>query len=581
MTSRTAALRSGAEPDLRRALDLCRSSFVTAGFFSLFINLLLLLPSIYMMQVYDRVLASSSESTLLMLTLIAVFLYLAMGGLEWLRSQILIVTSNRLDQVMNGRVFDAMFAQALSSGGKQATVQPLSDLLQLRQFLTGPGLFAFFDAPWMPFYLVLMFLFHFWFGILALVSMAVLGAIAVWNEIATRETLARANQGSIESNQFTQRNLRNAEVITAMGMLPRMRTLWQDRQVTLLGLQSQASAKSGLITALSKTYRLTLQSLILGLGAYLAIHREITPGLMIAGSILLGRALAPLDLMIANWRGFLQAREAYRRLDGLLKAVPERAAPMPLPAPRGEIAFDKTIITPPGAAGPILKGLSLTIAPGEAVGIIGPSAAGKSTFVRALLGLYHPASGSVRLDGAEVDQWDRETLGQYIGYLPQDVELLDGSISDNIARFGAIDPNQVVAAAQAAGVHDMILRLPEGYETKIIGQGKTLSAGQQQRLGLARALYGHPKLLVLDEPNSNLDQDGENALVKAVAEMKQRGSTIILVTHRPNILGIVDKVLLLVDGQAAMYGPRDQVLAALQQKAAPPAGPAPQAAPGR
>ncbi|MGY6215850.1 type I secretion system permease/ATPase [Methylolobus aquaticus] len=575
MTSRTAALRSGPEPDLRRALDLCRSSFVTAGFFSLFINLLLLLPSIYMMQVYDRVLASSSESTLMMLTLIAVFLYVVMGGLEWLRAQVLIVTSNRLDQVLNGRVFDAMFTQALASGGRMSTVQPLNDLLQLRQFLTGPGLFAFFDAPWMPFYLVLMFMFHSWFGYLAVISMVVLGGIAIWNEIATRDNLGRANQESIESNQFTQRNLRNAEVIEAMGMLPRMRSRWQDRQVALLGLQSQASSKSGLITSLSKTYRLTLQSLILALGAYLAIHREITPGLMIAGSILLGRALAPLDLMIANWRGFLQAREAYRRLDGLLKTVPERAPPMPLPEPRGEIAFDKTVITPPGAAGAVLKGITLTIEPGQAVGIIGPSAAGKSTLVRAMLGLYKPVSGSVRLDGAELDQWDREALGQHIGYLPQDVELLDGSISENIARFGTIDPTQVVAAAQAAGVHDMILRLPEGYETKIIGQGKMLSAGQQQRLGLARALYGSPKLLVLDEPNSNLDQDGENALVKAVVQMRQRGSTIVLVTHRPNILGIVDKILLLVDGQSAMYGPRDQVLAALQQKAPTPAAPAP------
>jgi len=558
--------RASAESDLRKALSTCKASFLSAGFFSLFINLLLLLPSIYMLQVYDRVLPSNSESTLLMLTLIAVFLYIVMGGLEWVRSQILIVTSTRLDQLLNGRVFDAVFAQALSSGGKVASAQPLSDLLQLRQFLTGPGLFAFFDAPWMPIYITVMFLFHFSFGVVAIISAFFLAGLAIWNEVATRGDLERANREALDASQFTQRNLRNAEVIEAMGMLPRMRSRWQEKQVTLLALQGQASAKSGLITALSKTYRITIQSLMLGLGAYLAIHKEITPGLVIAGSILLGRALAPLDLMISTWRGFLHAREAYQRLGNLLGAVPAREAPMPLPAPEGEISLEKAVVTPAGALAPVLKGISLLMEPGTQVGVIGPSAAGKSTLARTILGLHRPSSGSVRLDGAELDQWDREQLGQYIGYLPQDVELLDGSISENIARFGAIDAGKVVEAAQAAGIHEMILRLPEGYETKIVGQGKMLSAGQQQRLGLARALYGEPQVIILDEPNSNLDQDGESALLKSLANLKRKGCTVLVITHRANVLGQVDKILLLVDGQVALFGPRDQALAALQQR---------------
>lgn len=561
--------------DLRQALAACKQSFLAAGFFSLFINLLLLLPSIYMLQVYDRVLSSGSESTLLMLTLIAVFLYIVMGGLEWVRSQILIVTSTRLDQLLNGRIFDAVFVQALASGGKVATAQPLNDLLQLRQFLTGPGLFAFFDAPWMPIYITVMFLFHAWFGVVAVVSALVLAGLAVWNELATRGDLEQANREALEASQFTQRNLRNAEVIEAMGMLPRMRTRWQEKQVTLLALQADASAKAGLITALSKIYRITLQSLILGLGAYLAIHKEITPGLVIAGSILLGRALAPLDLMISTWRGFLQAREAYSRLGNLLEAVPARDTPMPLPSPRGEISLEKAVITPAGASAPVIKGISLVIEPGTLVGIIGPSAAGKSTLVRAMLGLHRPNSGSIRLDGAELGQWDREQLGHYIGYLPQDVELLEGTIGENIARFGAVDPDQVVAAARAAGIHDMILRLPEGYETRIVGHAKMLSAGQQQRLGLARALYGEPQVIVLDEPNSNLDQDGEAALLHSLAELKRHGRTVIVITHRGNVLSLVDKILLLVDGQAALFGLRDQVLAALQQK--PAQGPGPDA----
>ena len=556
------------DSELGKALLSCKSSFMSAGFFSLFINLLLLAPTIYMLQVYDRVLSSGSESTLLMLTLILVFLFLIMGGLEWTRSQILIVTSNRLDQLLSGRVFDAMFTQALNSGGRVATAQPLNDLLQLRQFMTGPGLFAFFDAPWMPIYVAVLFMFHPVFGVMAVIAAVILIFMAAWNEYATRNDLQDANGQSMAAQQLAQSNLRNAEAIEAMGMLPRMRERWQEKQLTLLALQSRASGKSGMISSMSKTFRLTIQSLALGLGAYLAIHKEITPGLVIAGSILLGRALAPLDQLIGTWRGFLHARVSYQRLGQLLEETPAKNIPMPLPAPLGEVTLEKVVIMPPGAVAPIIKGISFKIEAGTQLAIIGPSAAGKSTLARAILGLYQPVEGSVRLDGAEIEQWDREQLGHYIGYLPQDVELLDGSISENIARFNDIDADKVVAAAQAAGIHDMVLHLPEGYDSIIVGNGNILSAGQRQRLGLARALYGNPKIILLDEPNSNLDQAGDQALLDTLASLKQRGSTVIVITHRSNVLSQVDKIMLLVNGELVKYGPRDQVLASLQQSTA-------------
>jgi ATP-binding cassette subfamily C protein EexD len=556
------------DSELRKALLSCKSSFMSAGFFSLFINLLLLMPAIYMLQVYDRVLSSGSESTLLMLTLILVFLFLIMGGLEWTRSQILIVTSNRLDQLLNGRIFDAVFAQALSSGGRVVTAQPLNDLLQLRQFMTGPGLFAFFDAPWLPIYLAVLFLFHPYFFVVAVIAAVILIILAVWNEYATRGDLQDANQESMAAQQLAQSHLRNAEAIEAMGMLPRMRERWQEKQMTLLALQSRASGKSGMISSMSKTFRLTMQSLMLGLGAYLAIQKQITPGVVIAGSILLGRALAPLDQLIVTWRGFLNARGAYHRLGQLLEDTPQKSVPMSLPAPLGEIILEKVVITPPGAAAPIIKDISFKIEAGTQLAIIGPSAAGKSTLARAILGLYQTEEGSVRLDGAEIEQWDREQLGHHIGYLPQDVELLDGSISENIARFGIIDAEKVVEAAQAAGIHNMVLNLPEGYDSNIVGNGNSLSAGQRQRLGLARALYGNPQVILLDEPNSNLDQAGDQALINTLASLKQQGRTVIVITHRSNVLSQADKILLLVNGEIALYGPRDQVMTSLQQSAA-------------
>lgn len=564
--------------DLSAALSACRGSFLYAGFFSLFVNVLLLVPSFYMLAVYDKVVTSGSESTLLMLTLIVVFLFLVMGGLEWVRSQILIATSTRLDRLLGGRVFDGVFAETLASGGRTASAQPLGDLLQVRQFLTGTGLFAFFDAPWMPIYLVLMFLFHPWFGVMAVVSAVILAGLAIWNELATRGGLQEANRVSAEASQFTQRNLRNAEAVAAMGMQNRLRARWQAKQTEVLDLQSRASGRAGLINMLSKTYRLTMQSLVLGLGAYLSIHKEITPGLMISGSILMGRALAPLDQMIANWRGFLQARDAYTRLGRLLAAQPAREPPMPLPDPAGHLTVEQLVVALPGAAEPVLKGISLDLPAGIQLAVIGPSGSGKSTLLRAMLGLVPIARGNVRVDGAEVKLWDREHLGRFVGYLPQDVELLDGTVSENIARFGEIDPAKVVAAARAAGIHEMILKLPQGYDTPLATGGGPLSAGQRQRVGLARALHGDPPLVVLDEPNSNLDQAGDAALAETLRGLRENGSTVIVVSHRANLLGQADRILMLADGQAALYGPRDEVLAKLaqaQSQAQAPAAPQP------
>jgi ATP-binding cassette subfamily C protein EexD len=559
--------------DLRQALGACRRSFLTTAFFSLFVNVLMLVPSIYMMAIYDRVMMSGSESTLMMLTLITVFLFLVLGGLEWIRTRMLVATSARLDEQLGDRVFNAIFTQSLTTSGATATAQPLNDLVQIRQFLSGPGLMAFFDVPWIPIYVGLLFLFHQYFGAMAVLSMLLLAGLAIWNEVATRTDLAEANRESIEATQFAQRNLRNAEVVEAMGMLPRLRARWQVRQQKVLALQSQASTTAGLINALSRTLRLTVQSLVLGLGAYLAIHKEITPGLVISGSILLGRALAPLDQMIGGWRGFLGAREAYRRLDLLLRTIPEREPRMALPALLGKITLEGLVIAVPGRTEPILNGITLTIEPGTTVALIGPSAAGKSTVARAMLGLYPPAHGRACLDGADILNWDRIQLGESIGYLPQDVELLDGTVAENIARFGAIDAKRVVEAAQWAGIHEMVLTLPQAYDTPLIGGGVALSAGQQQRIGIARAIYGRPRVVVLDEPNANLDMAGDTALMVTIQQLQRDGCTVVVVTHRTNVLQVVHKIAMIIGGKVARYGPRDEVLAVMA-KSTQPSGPA-------
>lgn len=558
------------EPNLlRKALKACRSSFVVVGFFSMFINLLMLVPAIYMLQVYDRVVTSGSESTLLMLTLIMAMLMISMGSLEWVRSRILVRVSAKLDKLMNERVYNVSFKQALYSGNAGSGAQPIQDLTSLRQFMTGNGLFAFFDAPWLPIYLAVMFVFHPWFGWVGVAAAVILMIIAFINEKTTSKPLQEANKEQVGATAAMNSNLANAEVVESMGMLGNVRQRWMQRHNKVLTRQAVASDRAAAIMAVSKTTRLLVQSLILGLGAYLAIQQEITPGLMIAGSILLGRALSPIDQMIGAWKGFVSARSQFKRLDEMLTRMPDEKENMSLPAPKGEIRFEGVMVAPPGQRNPVLKGVSFAAQPGDSIGVLGPSAAGKSTLARALLGIWPALQGKVRLDGADVFTWDREELGPHIGYLPQDIELFEGSISENIARFGEVDPEKVVQAAQQAGVHEMILALANGYDTVIGAGGGGLSGGQRQRIGLARALYNEPKLVVLDEPNSNLDDIGERALAQAIAGLKQRGATVFIITHKVGVLAQLEKLLVMRDGQLSLYGPRDEVLQKLQQQNAP------------
>jgi len=563
--------------ELFQVLESTKKYFIYAGLFSMAVNILMLVPAIYMLQVYDRVVSSGNLSTLAMLTLLLVFLLGAMGSLEWVRSRILVRASNKIEQSLRQRVFDATFKQSLVTGGLKSSSQPIADLTGLRQFLTGNGLFSFFDAPWFPIYAAVMFMFHPWFGWAAIFSGAVLVSIAYVNEKVTHKKLKDANTEAAWVSNYATKNLRNAEVIESMGMMGSIRRRWVHHADRVLALQSDASDWAGTLQAFSKTFRTIAQSLILGLGALLAVNQEISPGMMIAGSILLGRALAPIDQLIGAWRGFTTARAQFDRLNNMLDNIPAEPEKMKLPAPRGQVSVEAIMVVPPGSRTPVLRGVSFQLAAGEAMGIIGASASGKSTLARALLGIWPCTSGKVRLDGADIFSWDRDDLGPHLGYLPQDIELFDGSISENIARFGEVNAEKVVEAARLAGVHDLVLRLPQGYDTEIGGAGGMLSGGQRQRMGLARALYGNPCLVVLDEPNSNLDDVGERELVGAIQRMKERGITIIIIAHRPMVLQNMDKLLVLKDGAVVEFGLKDQVLAKFTQPAG--AQPAPKAAP--
>jgi len=550
-------------PELAAAFTDVKRYFIYAGFFSAAVNLLMLVPVIYMLQVYDRVVSSGSYSTLAMLTLLMVALTAALGGFEWVRSMILIAASNRIEKNLRRRISDATFKRALLTGGSVSNSQPLSDLSSLRQFLTGNGLFAFFDAPWFPIYVFVMFMFHPAFGYAAIFAGIVMIALAYTTEKVTSKKLQEANsQANWISNQVNG-TLKNSEVIAAMGMADDLRHRQEKRFDGVLTLQTDASRAAGLLQSLSKTFRMVMQSLLLGLGALLALRQEISPGMMIAGSLLLGRALAPIDMLVGTWKGFTLARGQYDRLGELLNQIPKDADTMSLPAPTGKLSAEQVMVVPPGSKNIVVRGVNMELDAGEALGIVGPSASGKSCLARALLGIWPTYSGKVRLDGADIFTWDRAELGPYVGYLPQDIELFDGSISENICRFGDVDPDKVVEAAKTAGVHGLILHLPQGYDTVIGGSGGILSGGQRQRIGLARAIYGSPKYLVLDEPNSNLDDQGERELVQAIQRVKAEGATVIIITHRTMVLQCVDKILVMRDGAASHFGPRDQVLAAL------------------
>ncbi|WP_439852056.1 type I secretion system permease/ATPase [Pseudomonas syringae] len=556
------------ENNLQAALKACKGSFISVGFFSLFVNALMLVPTFYMIQVSGRVVPSSSTPTLIMLTLIMTILMITLGSLEWVRSRIMVRVSNRLDVLLSRDVYRASFKRALSSGGMDASAQSLNDLTSLRQFLTGNGLFAFFDAPWLPIYTAVMFMFHPWFGWMTVGSALVLVVLAYLNQRYTGKALVEANQQNITANLQTTKNLRNAEVIESMGMLDTLMARWGKRQRRVLVLQSDASDKGGIISSISRTFRNWSQSIMLALGAYLVITHQVNPGLMMAGSLLLGRALAPVDQIINTWKGFVAARVQYNRLNETLEKLNNEPDRMALPDPEGHIQVENLVVAPPGAKAPVIRNISFVAPAGTIVGIVGPSAAGKSTLVRALLGIWPAQHGTVRLDGADISAWDKQKLGPHLGYLPQDIELFEGSISDNIARFTKVDPEKVVLAARTAGVHEMILQLPDGYDTVIGSEGVNLSGGQRQRIGLARAIYGSPRLIVLDEPNSNLDEVGERALSVALQLIKESGATVFIVSHRPNILSRLDRVMVMNAGTITLYGARDQVIAELAQQQA-------------
>lgn len=555
------------QSELREAMQKHRRIFVAVALFSAVINLLYLAPSLYMLQVYDRVLASRSEMTLLMLSMLVIGLYLLMALIEMVRSLVLVRLGNAMDAQLAPRVFRAAFERNLKTHGGAAGIA-INDLTTVRQFVTGNGLFAFLDAPWAPIYIAVVWLFHPVLGMVTLAGVIILMLLAVATELATRKPLSEANSAANRGSTYASNTLNNAEIIEAMGMLPALMERWRTFQDRMLSLQSIASDRAGQLAAVTKFVRMILQSAALGVGALLVIQNEATPGVMIAASILTGRALAPMELLIGTWKQFVSTRVSWQRLGELLTQFPKRAAGMKLPDPEGKISLEGVACVPPGGKAPIVQQINLQLNPGEIVGIIGPSASGKSTLARLLTGVWQPVMGKARIDGADMLQWSREDLGPFIGYLPQDVELFAGTVAENISRFAELDSEQVVVAAQKAGVHDMILRLPQGYDTPIGESGNILSGGQRQRIALARALYGQPRVLVLDEPNASLDDQGERALVESLKQAKAAGCAIALITHRPSILGITDRLVVMKEGQIATQGPRNEVLAALQPKPA-------------
>ena len=550
--------------ELAQAITSFKSAFKTVAVFSAIINMLLLVPSLYMLQVYDRVLASRNQTTLLLITTIIVAAYIVMSALEFVRSFVLIRIASQLDMQLNQRVYTAAFEQNLKRAGGNAG-QALQDLTTVRQFLSGNALFAFFDAPWFPIYLVIIFLIHPYLGFFALCGTFIHMSLAIWNEKATKKPLAEANMMAVSASNLATNNLRNAEVIESMGMLPNFTKRWFGLHTKFLRLQAEASEKAGIITATTKFVRVTLQSLILGFAALLVLDGKITPGMMIVCSILMGRVLNPVEQLIGVWRSWSSTKSAYNRLNELLSANPLRAIGMPLPKPIGMLSLEAITAFPPGSNRAAISNLSFGISPGDVLGIVGPSGAGKSTLARVLVGIWPAAVGSVRLDNANVFQWNKEELGPHIGYLPQDIELFSGTVSENIARFGEIDAEKVVLAAKRAGVHEMILYLPNGYDTMLGDGGAGLSGGQKQRLGLARAMYDDPSFIVLDEPNSNLDEVGETALIAAIHDLRQRGKTIVMITHRISTIAATNKLLVLKDGVAQMFGLTNVVLENLSQ----------------
>lgn len=535
-----------------------RGTFLFVGGFSMVMNIMMLIPTLYMLQVYDRVMASRSESTLLYLTLIVCWMFFVQGILEVVRSRLMVRVGTRVDDFLHKRLYQAMQDFSLKNPGKTAP-NLISELSTLRQFLVGQGSFAFFDAPWVPVYIAVLAAFHWSYGVFTTVAVGVLVVVAIVNNVASKRAQKVASEAQMKVSREVDAQTRNAEVAFSMGMLPMLRARWGSHYEAALMANASTADKLGMWTNVSKTLRLAFQSLILGLGAWLVVNDQISAGMVMAGSFMMGRALAPLDQMIAHWKSFQAAKTSYGRINEVLIEVPESEPRMSMPAPKGKVSIKRLIVTPPNTKTPTLKGIEFEVQRGEAVAVIGSSGAGKSSLIRAMLGIWAAASGEVRLDGTELQHWNRDELGPHLGYLPQEVELFDGTIAENIARFNDVQSEKVIEAAELAGVDEMIRNLPDSYETRIGVGGISLSGGQRQRIGLARAVYGDPKFIVLDEPNANLDIQGEAALQDACSKLKELGKTLFIVSHRPNILQVVDKLLVLENGTQKVFGPKDAV----------------------
>jgi PrtD family type I secretion system ABC transporter len=562
--------------EIQRALAACRGTAVVLMVFSLGINVLTLVSPIYMMQVFDRVLSSHSTDTLILLTLITVAALAVLSFLDSIRSQVLSRVSTWLDERVGPAVLGGALSAALRTEQGRAG-QGLRDLGAIRSFLTGPAVAPLMDAPWAPIFILSLFLLHPLLGIVGVAGGAVLFILAILNEVLTKAKLQEANVASGRTHARTEAALRNAEVIRSMGMLDGVVALWRRDSAEAKEAQVSAGSRGAVILGLSKFTRLVVQTLVLGTGAYLVIHQECSPGAMFASSFLLGRALAPVENAIASWKSLVTARVAYRRLVELFRRTPEREKGMELPRPEGELVVERAVFVPPGSETPALRGVTFGLLPGQVLGVIGPSAAGKSTLARLIAGAWTASAGNVRLDGADINVWLDADGAKHIGYLPQDIELFAGSVKDNIARLGDADPALVIEAAKLVGLHETIMRLPRGYDSDIGEGGLKLSGGQRQRIGLARALFGRPRLVVLDEPNASLDHEGEEALVKTIAHLKSQGTTVVVIAHRPSILGHADKLLVLRNGMVDAFGDRAEVIAKLNQAAAgqiPPRQPA-------
>lgn len=554
--------------ELRKALDELTPYFKRTLFFSFFTNLLVMAPTLYMLEVYDRVVNSRSHMTLVMLTLLVVGCYVLMELLEWVRTGIMQQAGLKFDAHMSERVFNTVFEANLRRI-PGATSQVLGDLKSVRDFLSSPAMTAIMDVPLALLYILVIFMINTTMGVMSIVGALLSVGLAYFTERDTQPPLTAANRSAIAAQNYASNSLRNAQVIEAMGMQTSIHSLWMKRQKEFLFMQALASDHAGGYSASSKFVQMALSSLLLGAGCWLSVLGQFSMGggMMIVASTLGGRVLSPIAQLIGMWKHVVNARDAYGRLDKLLQAVPPKPPSMALPAPKGLLSVEGVVAGAPGSPAAIIRGVSFVVPAGQVVAIVGPSASGKTTLARLMVGVWPAANGKVRLDGVDIFPWNKAELGPHIGYLPQNVELFDGTLAENIARFSHVDMAQVEAAARAVGLHETILELPQGYETSIGDDGCFLSGGQRQRVGLARAIYGNPRFVVLDEPNSSLDEAGEQALVRTLIALKTGGTTIIVITHRTSVLAAVDLMLILQDGQVKAYGPRDEVLAALQRGA--------------